>query len=136
MPTEDISPIPDPVLHDFRAEVEALPARKRAKWRGLIRDTNGVAHRVHFINGEFGFKYQSTWIRLVALTDLRLANSLEFTSGTASQAVRTLRAQASGGFEAAEEELRLIINETETGNHHSKPHKIKFLTGPGEPVRG
>ena len=136
MPISDVSPIPDPVLHDFRAEVEALPARKRAKWRGLVRDTSGVAHRVHFINGEFGFKYQSTWTKLVALTDLRLANILEADPVAKTNIIRTLLAQESGGFEAAEEELGRIIDETATGNHHSKPHKIKIPTGPGEPVRG
>ncbi len=136
MSIEDVSPIPDPVLHEFREEVEALPARKQSKWRGLVRDTNGVSHRVHFIGGEFMIKHHSGWVKLVALTDLRLANSLEFTPGTISPVVRAFRAKASGGFKAAEDELRLMINESATGNHRSKPHKIKVLAAPGEPVRG
>ena len=136
MPAEDVSPIPDPVLHEFRVEVEALPARKQSKWRGIVQDTNGVAHRVHFVSGEFVFKHHSQWVKLVALTDMRLGHSLEFTPGTVTQAVRALRAQANGGFKAAEDELRLIINETATGNHRSKPHKIRVPTGAGDPVRG
>ena len=133
---EDVSPIPDPVLHEFRAEVEALPVRKQSKWRGLVRDTNGVSHRVHFIGGEFMIKNHSEWVKLVALTDLRLGKSLFDTPGTVSQVARAFRAKASGGFKAAEDELRLMINESATGNHRSKPHKIKVLAAPGEPVRG
>ena len=136
MPIEDISPIPDPVLHEFRAEVEALPVRKQSKWRGLVQDTNGVSHRVHFSGGDFMIKHHSEWVKLVALTDLRLGKKLFDTPGTISQVVRALQAKASGGFKAAEEELRLMINESATGNHRSKPHKIKVLAAPGEPVRG
>ena len=132
----EVSLIPDTTFHEFRQEIWALPLRKRAKWRGIVQDTSGVAHRVQFVNGELVFKNHSIWVKLVPMTEVQWADCVEYTPGAERKIIRALRAQESGGLKAVEEELSHIVNETATGNHRSKPHRVKVPTGPGEPVRG
>ena len=58
----DVSLIPAETFVSFMDEIWALPLKKRAKWRRLLGDTNGVKHRVHFINNELVYKHHSIWM--------------------------------------------------------------------------
>ena len=64
-----MSLIPDDTYFDSMREIYALPVRKQAKWRGFLQDTNGVKHRVHFVNDELVFKHKSTWITVKPTSD-------------------------------------------------------------------
>ena len=137
METIDVSLIPEPIFFGFMGEVEALPLRKRAKWRAFIQDTNGVKHRVHFVNGELVFKNQSKWIALKPLGDQHLNDIVGYDDPRTEEHHRRLnRAYERGGIVEVQEEHDRLVNEAATGNHRSKPHKVKVPTRPGEPVRG
>jgi hypothetical protein len=136
----DVSPIPDADFHALRLEISAMPLRKRAKWHGMVQDANGVIHRVHFIGGEFVFKHQSKLIRLVPMTQCQMADDFGDVGfdepGAEDQYRRVASAHERGGAAATEQEMTRMMNEAATGNHRSKPHKVRVPTGPGEPVRG
>jgi hypothetical protein len=134
------SPIPDLDFHSFRQEVLALPPRKQAKWHGHTKDAYGVVHRVYFVNGNFVYKCKSIWIRLVPMTQLQMANELgdvEFGEpGAEDYYRRAINAFDRGGREAVAEEMNRFQNENATGNHRTKPRRVKVPTTPGESVRG
>ena len=67
--TLEVCLVPDHTFFGFTREIYALPVRKQAKWRGLLGDTDGVKHRVHFVNDELVTKHQSTWITLKPTSD-------------------------------------------------------------------
>ena len=138
--TVEASSVPDSDLRNFRQQVMALPLRKQAKWYGHTKDTNGVVHRVRFIGGNFVIKDKSSWIRLVSMTDLQMANEfgdVEFdVPRNAEYYRRATNAFDRGGRAAAAQEMNQMRDETATGNHHTKPRKVKVPTATGEPVRG
>ena len=142
MPLEnvDVSPMSDSGFHNLRQEVCALPPRKRAKWHTHIQDANGVVHRVHFVNGNFVFKSQSKWIRVVPMTEVQMRNDfgdVDFDEPKAAEFYRrATNAFDHGGSEAVTQEVERMMNETATGNHRTKPHRVKVPTAAGEPVRG
>jgi hypothetical protein len=127
--------IPDCDFNDFMLEVDALPLRKRTKWHGLLQDTNGVTHRVRFINGALVFKHCSRWITLKPLTDQYLHNITFSNPVVEAHLERMNSAYQRGGEEAEAAEFDNITREEATGNHRSKPRKIKVPTKAGEPVR-
>ena len=134
--TLDVAFIPDPIFYGFMDEVEALPLRKRAKWHGFVRDTNGMKRKVHFIDRQLVVKDQSKWLTLMPSGDEHLASEVEFESaGLEEQHRRLRRAYERGGHVAEKQEHDRLVDEAATGNHRSKPHKISIPTRPGEPVR-
>ena len=139
METVDVSPIPDSDLQNFRQQVMALPLRKQAKWYGHTKDTDGVVHRVRFVDGNLVVKDKSSWVRLVSMTDLQKKQEfgdVEFDVPRNAEGYKRLtNAFDCGGREAAAQELNRMRNEAATGNHSSKPHKIRVPTKAGEPVR-
>ena len=133
--TLSVALIPDQHFYSFREEIQALPLRKRAKWRGYVQATDGVRHRVHFVNGEFVTKYRSEWLTLQPRSDKRYMDNVEYDPGLEGQDRRIDRAYESGGIVAAEQEYDRLVGENATGNHSSKPQKIRVPTKAGEPVR-
>ena len=134
--TLDIFPIPDDQYFDFMCEIYALPVRKQAKWRGFLQDTNGVKHRVHFVNDELVFKHKSTWITAKPTSDEYLNRIVDYENPNGKdQHQRMARAYKSGGIVAAQQEHDRMVEEAATGNHRSKLHKIRVPTKAGEPVR-
>ncbi len=135
--TFDVAFVNDPTFYGLMDEVEALPLRKRAKWHGFLRDTNGTKRKVHFIDRQLVIKDQSKWLTLMPRGEEHLASEVDFASATLEEQHRRLRsAYERGGNVAAKEEHDRLVEESATGNHHSKPHKIRIPTRPGEPVRG
>ncbi len=131
----DVSFAPDADLYECMQEVEALPLRKQVKWHRTVRDHNGVFRRVHFLKGELVYKDGSKWVTLKPLGDVRL-NLLNFVNPAAEEKLRRWNvAHERGGALAAREEHTRLVEESATGNHHSKPHKIRVPTKAGEPVR-
>jgi hypothetical protein len=134
--TLNVSLIPDDTFFDFMCEINALPVRKQAKWHGFLRDTNGMKRKVHFIDRQLVIKDQSTWITLKPSGDEHLASEVEFASASVEEQHRRLRrAYERGGLVAEKQEHDRLVDEAATGNHRSKPHKIRVPTRPGEPVR-
>ena len=132
----DVSFVPDADFYDCKKEVEALPLQKHMKWHRKVQDYNGVFHRVHFLKGELVFKDASQWATLKPLGDARL-HDVDFVDPADEEKFqRWNEAHESGGALAAREEHTRLVEESATGNHHSKPHKIRVHTRPGEPVRG
>ena len=137
METIDISLMNTPIYLSLMDEIMALPERKQAKWRGFVQDTNGVKHRLHFINGELVFKHHSKWITLKPQGLDELFHDLEYNDPIIEEQHRRLnKAYEHGGIVAEQEEHNRMVDEAATGNHRSKPHKIKVPTKSGEPVRG
>jgi hypothetical protein len=135
--TIDVSFIPDSHFFALMEVVEALPLKKRAKWRGFVQDANGVNHKVHFIDRQLVFKYHSKWITLKPNGDEHLADAIQHTDQrTKDQYERIAAAYERGGLAAATQEHDRLVHEAATGNHRSKPHKVKVPTRPGNPVRG
>jgi hypothetical protein len=131
----DVSFLPDAEFYCCRQEVDALPLRKQVKWRGKVQDNNGVFHRVQLLKGDLVFKDGSKWVTLKPLSDARL-NIVDFVDPAAEEKFRRWnRAHERGGAHAALEEHDRLIDEAATGNHRSKPHKIRVPTKAGEPVR-
>ncbi len=131
-----VSFIPDPQFLSLRTEIEALLPRKRSKWHGLITDTDGVVHRVHFANGKLLYKNHSKLISLRPLSERNRLNIVGHCDPRYPELQRRLfGALERGGWEAALIEHTRMIDEAATGNHRSKPHKISIPTRPGEPVR-
>ena len=134
--TMDVSLVPAEVFVSFMDEIWALPLKKRAKWRGFLVDTNGVKHRVHFINNELVFKYHSKWMPVHPYPAAQ-HRDLEFDDAKSrEQHRRMLQAYERGGYVAMEDEHNRMVDEAATGNHQSKPHRVKVPTAAGEPVRG
>ena len=131
-----VSLVADTQYHHCRQEVEALPLRKQSKWHKIVRDNHGVKHRVCFVNGELVFKGASGWVTLKPLGDAHLYHTSFEDPSDEARFQRLNRAHESGGTLAAREEFARQVEETATGNHKSKPHKISVPTRPGEPVRG
>ena len=132
----DVTFVEDRDFFQFRCEVMSLPLRKRAKWHGDLFDTNGVKHRVRFVNGEFVIQHKSTLVLVKPEFDRHYNDIVSFESPDAEeQHERINRARENGGYSAALAEHVCIIQETATGNHKSKPHKVKVPTKAGEPVR-
>jgi hypothetical protein len=133
----DVSLIPEDGFRALMNAVEALPLKRRTKWHGFIRDTNGVKHKVHFINGRLVFKRHSVWVTLKPLGTEHFADSVEYAAqNIKGHHERMTAAYKHGGHAAARQEHNRMVNEAATGNHRSKPHKVSIPTGPGEPVRG
>ena len=128
--------IPDSHFFALRDEIEGLPPRKRAKWRGLIRNTDGVVQRVYFDNGKLTYTLHSKCITLRPFSDRQRINSVGHSDPRYSeQARRIFSAFEHGGLAAVEEEHGRLVDEAATGNHRSKLHKIRVPTKAGEPVR-
>jgi hypothetical protein len=131
----DVAFFPDVEYYDFRREVEALPLRKQVKWHRTIQDNNGVLHRVRFLQGELVFTEGSQLLTMKPLGETKL-NVVEFPYSITEEEFRRLNtAQERGGNLACREEIHHLIDEAATGNHRSKPHKVRVPTKAGEPVR-
>ena len=137
----DVSPVADVDFQRHSQEVLALPPRKQAKWRSRTTDSNGVAHRVQYLDGRFVYKHCSTWVMLVPLSFLQKVEEngqLTFDDAKAADGWgRVTNAINSGDKDAAFNTVcEQMINEAATGNHRSKTRKFKVPTAAGEPVRG
>ena len=133
----DVAFISEPSYLSLMDSVTALPLKKRAKWHGFVRDTNGVRNKVHFINGQLRVKEHSIWVTLEPLGSEFRADSVEYaTQNLRGQHERMTAAYKHGGHAAVRQEHNRMVDEAATGNHRSKPHKVSIPTGPGEPVRG
>jgi len=85
-----VSLVPEQVFFSFMGEIHALPRRKRSQWSGLIQDTNGIIHRVHYINGALVYNKQSKWITLRPDADYFLAEIVGYDSQEAEEYYRRL----------------------------------------------
>jgi hypothetical protein len=131
----DVSFVPDAEFYEYKQEVEALPLKKQLKWHRKVQDNNGVFHRLHFLKGELVYKDGSEWITLKPLADARL-NIVDFADAAAEENFRRWNcAHERGGALACREEHNRMIDEAATGNHSSKPYKVRVPTKAGEPVR-
>ena len=131
----DVALLPDRQFFQLMGEVEALPLRKRAKWHGFLRDTNGVKHRVHFINRQLVIKFQSSCVTVRPTSDQHL-NDVGFDSPTVEEKNERLNtAYQRGGQDELLAEHNRMVHEAATGNHRSKSHKMRVPTKAGEPVR-
>ena len=133
--TMDVSLVPAEVFVRFMDEIWALPLKKRAKWRGLLGDQNGVKHRVHFINNELVYKHHSTWTPVYPYPEAQCHNLTFDDAKSREQRRRMLQAYERGGNVAMCEEHNRMVDEAATGNHRSKTHKLKVPTAAGEPAR-
>jgi len=132
----EVSFIPDPHFFALRSELEKLPLRKQPKWKGFVQDGNGVIHRVYFRNGEMFFKHLSRWIMVRPRSDEDLNDIVAYESpAVEEQCGRLNGAYERGGSRAEVQEHYRLIAEAATGNHRSKPHKVRVPTKAGEPVR-
>lgn len=132
----DVSFIPDPEFFAIRKELETLPLRKQAKWKGRVQDPDGVNHCVYYRNGEFCFKALSKWIVVRPQSEIELGEIVGYHSLRVEECSRRLdMAYEQGGYLAAATEHERMIKESATGNHHTKPPKIRVPTRAGEPVR-
>ena len=141
------------LLDEWRAELAALPPRKRKSWKGILADKwnvrqkvrwLGQARTVQMVDGvstpyEFVvYKHAektcgSTWVPVV---DLAWRDELpEGTEVLMSDAARRLYdARLKGEDEAVV--FDQIQEENMTGNHHRNPKPVRVPTRAGEPVRG
>jgi hypothetical protein len=132
----DVSLVPDEQFNILLAEIAALPPGKRAKWHGSIMGSQGTLHRVRFVNGKFGYNYLSKWIVIAPISDGQKVNALPSRNPRCEEVRRRIfNAYETGGSAAALQEHVRLIDEAATGNHCSKPHKIRVPTKAGEPVR-
>ena len=133
---EDVALIPPIQFFGLMDEVEALPMRKRSKWHGSIKDVCGVKRNVYYVApGQLLMKLGSEWIQLKPV-DKALERHVVFDRPeTEEMHSRWIRAYEHGGWIEAEREHERMVAENATGNHRSKPHKIRVPTRSGEPVR-
>jgi glucose-6-phosphate 1-dehydrogenase len=132
-----VSFIPESNFFALMNEVEALPPRKRSKWHKVIQDASGVKHKMYFIDRQLTFKHNSIWIVVKPQGEMDLADTIEYANQSVQrQNERIFAAQQHGGFAAAFQEHERLVEEAATGNHHTKPRKVKIPTAPGQPVRG
>ena len=136
-----ISITPESDLAMWRAEVEALPLRKREKWHTTVDDRCGVMRRVRYMNGEFQMKTHSDgsgatadWIPVMSFeTSLQKYGCPKDMD---AEYKRALAAYCLRGDDGLSLEICNIANEAATGNQYSNPKKVKVPTQPGQPVRG
>ena len=112
------------------------PLKKRAKWRGLLGDTDGVKHWVHFINNELVYKHHSKWTPVHPCPEDQCHDITFDDAKSREQYRRMLQAYERGGHVAMEDEHDRMVDEAATGNHGCKTRKFKVPTAAGEPVRG
>ena len=150
------------VLDELRAEVEMLPARKQCKWKGSMKNPQGVSHMLRFHKGYFQIKMEAPhaaefgnpkdgW---APIFELRGTPSFEqiaeaygeteaenFFGGNALSVysgrmpVSDEEACSSQGLLEAVEQTNQLIAENHTGQHH-RNKTISINTKSGEPVRG
>jgi hypothetical protein len=163
-----LSGAPPSDLERWRAEVEALPPRKQAKWRKIGRNHEGTFRQVRYYQGYFQIKVlantmkgeavlpytgwapivptggQATRDQVIHCYGLSMMQAIEaqFNQDPESlsrmsypQFDRVAQAEARGGSEARNEELRRMMAENHTGKHH-RNKSITIPTRPGQPVRG
>ena len=133
---ETVTLIPPIVFFKLMDEVEALPLRKRSKWHGSVKDVTGAKRNVYYVApGKLVMKDGSEWIQLKP--DCKeLEQDIIFDSPEVeAQHSRATRAYERGGWIEVGREHERMVAENATGNHHSKPHKIRVPTKAGEPVR-
>ena len=96
----------------------------------------GAKRNVYYVApGQLVMKDGSEWIQLKP-TCKELEQYINFDSPEAeAQHSRWIRAYERGGWAEAEREHGRMVAENATGNHSSKPHKIRVPTKAGEPVR-
>ena len=133
---EDVALIPPIQFFKLMDDVEALPMRKRTKWHGSIKDVCGVKRNVYYVApGQLLMKLGSEWIQLKPV-DKALERHVVFDRPeTEVQHSRWIRAYERGGLDEADREHGRLVAENATGNHRSKPHKIRVHSRPGEPAR-
>ncbi len=132
----DVSFVPDDQFNLVMTEVMALPPRKRAKWHKSVMDSQGTLRRVSFVNGTIGYTQFSKWIMIAPLSESQNDNILPADDARHEEACRrAFDAFETGGSAAVSQEHVRLVDEAATGNHRSKPHKIKVPTKAGEPVR-
>jgi len=130
-----VSLIPDRHFFQLMGEVEALPLRKRSKWHGFLQSLDGAKRKVHFVDGQLVFKHCSEWITVKPQSDQYLNDIVFECPATEAEHERLNSAYRRGGHEEGVAEFERIATETATGNHRSKPSKIRVPTRAGEPVR-
>jgi hypothetical protein len=134
---ETVALIPPIQFFKLMDEVEALPLRKRAKWSGSVKDNRGAKRKVYYITpGKLIMRSGSEWYQLKP-TDEALHKDLVFDSPKDEEEHRRwIRAYERGGWAESEREHDRIVADNATGNHRSRPHKIRIPTKPGDAVRG
>ena len=133
---ENVCLIPPICFFKLMDEVEALPLRKRSKWHGSLKDLTGAKRKVYYVApGQLVMKHGSKWIQLKP-TCKELEQHINFYSPEdEAKHSRWIRAYERGGWVEAEREHERMVAENATGDHRSKPHKIRVPTKAGEPVR-
>ena len=80
-------------------------------------------------------KNRSEWLTTQPRSDNNFIDDVDYDPGLEGQDRRIDRAYESGGIVAAEQEYDRLVGENATGDHSSKPHKIRVPTKAGEPLR-
>ena len=124
---ENVTLIPPIGFFRLMDEVEALPTQKRSKWRGSIKDVDGVRRNVYYTApGQLLLKRGSELIQLQPV-DQEMGKYLEFDIPEAEEIYnRWIRAYERGGWVEAELEHNRMVNE----NARRKLHKSR-----GEPTK-
>jgi len=126
----------DATILSVLEEVKALPPKSRAKWHKYVKTIEGVKRRLRFIDGQLVFKDKGRWLALTGREDERVWETLEFADIDDEEEFNRLDiAYERGGFVEEVVEHAQMVAEHATGNHTSKPHKVRVPTKAGEPVR-
>jgi hypothetical protein len=127
--------LPPPKFFELLHEVEALPMRKRSKWSGSVKDVTGAKRKVYYrAPGQMFIKMHDDWVELQPADGN--TTYLNFASREAEDDhTRWMNAFNRGGWNEASREHGRMVAENATGNHTSKPHKVRVPTKAGEPVR-
>ena len=161
-----ISFVTETELAEWRAEIAALPMRKRDKWHSCVDDKSGTMHRVRFHNDHFQMRMHSDrrgremvpWVPITPMfgypTRSQMVDAfgdsyVKGLEGSGPYDPEKLKAHGEedpnyqrlarvrdGGDDAMMLEGTLMINESITGKHYSNKKKVKVPTAAGQPVRG
>ena len=150
------------VLDELRAEVASLPVRKQCKWKGSMRNPQGVSHMLRFHKGYFQIKMEAShaaefgdpkdgWAPIIELRGTAtfeqiaeaygVAEAQNFFGGDALSCymgrmpVSDEAARSAQGLLAAVAETTQLVAENHTGQHH-RNRTVSINTKSGEPVRG
>ena len=128
--------VPDAIVDEWRQEVNALPMRKRGKWKGWVTDKYGQRTRVRYVpdTGHFENFYPSHVVHQCSTQWMRIWSTSEVRAEDSHPTSRLGEAMYAND-DAVRMALLAERDANHTGNHY-RNHNIKVPTAPGEPVRG
>ena len=136
---ERVVGVPDAIVDQWRQEVNALPMRKRGKWKGWLEDKHGQRTRVRYVpdTGHFENFYPSHVVHQCPTQWVRIWSTSEVRAGDGHPTSRLGEAMYANDDGGRMMSVALLAERdaNHTGNHY-RNHHVKVPTAPGEPVRG